>query len=638
VNYWICHIPSSDRGKAERIFLLILLQMKTYFRILGYGSPFFYLLFLALFFLFLYNLFSAISLTMVIPFLEILFSSQPMPEPEVPLSILDVASLKAHFYYWLSKQMAIHGKLNVLYGFCLVVFIAIVLKNLFRYLSSYCIAPFEQGIIRNLRDRIFEKLTRLSLHYFTYQRKGQLMNLILNDVQIVQEAVVGTLMPLLSDPITMVIYLLTMLIISWKLTLFTLLVLPLTALVISRIARSLRKRADKAQTLLDLLMAFVDELIGGIRIVKAFNGEPYEVQKYRHHNHLYTRVMVNFRRRSELASPLTEILSILVVLVILIYGSTLILQGENDLKSSEFIGFIALFSQFLAPIKTFSGAISRIQKAIVSYNRIENLLNQEPDPTLMRGKREVNGFEESIQLCNVHFGYEDREVLKGITFTIRKGMMVALVGPSGAGKSTLVDLICRFYDPQEGVILFDRIPYPEINVHSLRRLMGIVSQEGFLFNDTVKNNITYGSDSYTMEEIIQAAKAANAHEFIMELPQGYDTVIGERGLRLSGGQRQRIAIARAILKNPPILILDEATSALDTLSEQLVQQALNHLMENRTAIVIAHRLSTIQRADLILVLDQGRIVEQGRHEELLQRNGLYRKLYELQFEKQSTVS
>lgn len=606
--------------------------MKAYFRIVSYGASHFHLLLLAFVFLILYNLLSAVSLTLVIPFLEILFSSKKLSIPHVPLSFWDVDSLKLHFYYWLSSKMELYGRLNVLYIFSIVVFIAIVVKNVFRYLSLYFIAPFEQSIIQNLRNKIFEKLTQLSLHFFTYRRKGQLTNLILNDVQIVQEAVVGTLMPLLSDPLTMTIFFFTMLVISWKLTLFTLLVLPATAWMINRIARSLRKRADKAQSILDLLMAFVDELISGIRIVKAFNGESYEVKKYKHYNHLYTWVMVNFRRRSELASPLTEVISIVVVLVIIIYGAHLILAGEDGLKSSEFIGFIAIFSQFLAPIKTFSGAISRIQKALVSFGRIEELLEKEPDPTLKRGKKKVSEFNDRIEIRNVAFRYEDREVLRDINVTIRRGMMVALVGPSGAGKSTLADLICRFYDPYKGELLFDGIPYTEIDVRSLRKLMGIVSQEGFLFNDTVKNNIAYGAVSYTMEEIVQAAKVANAHDFIMELPEGYDTVIGERGLRLSGGQRQRIAIARAVLKNPPILILDEATSALDTLSEQLVQQALDRLMENRTSIVIAHRLSTIQRADLILVMDGGRIVEQGRHEELLERNGLYKKLYELQFE------
>ncbi len=606
--------------------------MKTYLKILLFGKEFFPKIFLAIIFLLFYNFFNAVSLSLVIPFLEILFSnSANVPEPTQALDFFEMSSLKEHFFFWLASQISVFGKFKVLVYFSLFVGAAIFLKNVFRYASAYLIAPFEQGIIRNLRNAIFEKLNKLSLKFFTYHRKGKLMNLVTNDVQIVQEAVVGTIMPLLSDPITMLIFLGSMLFISWKLTLFSFVVLPVTGLFISKIAKTLKRRADEGQTLLDRLLGITDEFANGIRIIKAFGAHNYEINRFKKTNEDYTQTMIKFRWRSQLASPVTEILSIIVVLVIIIYGGNMILSGEQELKASEFIGFIALFSQFIAPIKTFSSAISRIQKALVSFQRIDHLLQTPEDPTLSTGNKKVTTFEREIVCRNVTFAYEDITILKDVGFTIKKGELVALVGPSGAGKSTLVDLICRFYDPNEGDFFLDGENYKNIHPESLRSLMGIVSQEGFLFNDTIRNNIAYGNPGFSEEEIIRAAKIANAHEFIVKLPEGYDTVIGERGTRLSGGQRQRIAIARAILKNPPILVLDEATSALDTESEKLVQEAIENLMKNRTTITIAHRLSTIQKADLILVMDEGKIVERGKHEELLRQNGLYKKLHSLQF-------
>ncbi len=607
--------------------------MKTYLKILFFGKEFLPKIFLAIFFLLLYNFFNAVSLGLVIPFLEILFSTTnvSLPEPSAALDVLDMNSLKEHFFFWLSTRIALFGKFKVLVYFSLFVGFAIFLKNVFRYASAYLIAPFEQGIIRNLRNAIFEKLNTLSLKFFTYHRKGKLMNLVTNDVQIVQEAVIGTIMPLLSDPITMLIFLGSMLFISWKLTLFSFVVLPLTGIFISRIAKTLKRRADEGQTLLDKLLGITDEFANGIRIIKSFGAHNYEIERFKKTNEEYTQTMIKFRWRSQLASPVTEILSILVVLTIIIYGGRMILSGSQELKASEFIGFIALFSQFIAPIKTFSSAISRIQKAVVSFQRIDKLLQTPEDPTFTTGKQKINAFEKEITCRDVTFAYEDITILKKVNFTIRKGELIALVGPSGAGKSTLVDLICRFYDPNEGDFFIDGKNYKEIHPDSLRALMGIVSQEGFLFNDTIRNNIAYGNPGYSNEEIIRAAKIANAHEFIVKLPEGYDTLIGERGTRLSGGQRQRIAIARAILKNPPILVLDEATSSLDTESEKLVQEAIENLMKNRTTITIAHRLSTIQKADLILVMDEGKIVEHGKHEDLLTKNGLYKKLHTLQF-------
>jgi subfamily B ATP-binding cassette protein MsbA len=605
--------------------------MKSYFEILKYGKDFKKNIFLAFIFLALYNLFSASTLTLIIPFLEIIFStasSVPLPQP---IDWLSFDSLKSHAFYWLYLHIDAYGKSAVLGWFCGIVFIAILLKNFFRYLSNWQVTPLELNIIQNLRDKIFEHLTRLSLAYFTRKQKGHLLSLVVSDVEVIQRAILGTLMPLFSDPITMLIFLFLMCIISWKLTLFTLIVLPVTGFFISKISRSLRNNARKGQVLFERLLAMLDEFISGIRVVKAFSKENYEKRRYQTFNAQYTQICIKLQRRSELASPVTEILTVAVILCIIYYGATLIITAQTPLKPSEFIGFIVLFSQIIAPIKTFSSALSRIQKAIVSYERIVEFLKEPIQPTEQAGGKEVTALQNEIRLENVSFSYGQQKVLKNISFSIKKGETVAIVGPSGAGKTTLTDLIARFYDPTEGNIYWDNNNYKDINPASLRAQMGIVTQDAILFNDTIARNIAYGESQYPQKNIMQAAQAANASGFIQGMPAAYDTVIGERGGRLSGGQRQRIAIARAILKNPPLLILDEATSALDSEAEKLVQQALDRITQNRTCIVIAHRLSTVQNADKIIVLNDGVIVEYGPHQELLNSCGLYKKLYEIQF-------
>jgi subfamily B ATP-binding cassette protein MsbA len=605
--------------------------MKSYFEILKYGKDFKKNIVLAFIFLGLYNLFSASTLTLIIPFLEIIFSAASPPTLPQPIEWLSVDGLKSHAFYWLYCQIDIHGKSMVLGWFCGIVFIAILFKNFFRYLSNWQVTPLELNIIQNLRDKIFEHLTRLSLAYFTRKQKGHLISLVVSDVEVIQRAVLGTLIPLFSDPITMLIFLFLMCLISWKLTFFTLIVLPVTGFFISKISRSLKRNAKKGQVLFERLLAMLDEFISGIRVVKAFSKENYEKKRYQTFNAQYTQICIKLQRRSELASPVTEILTVAVILCIIYYGATLIITSQTQLKPSEFIGFIVLFSQIIAPIKTFSSALSRIQKAIVSYERIAEFLKEPIQPTEQVGGKEVSALNSEIRLENVSFSYGQQKVLKNISFSIKKGETVAIVGPSGAGKTTLIDLIARFYDPTEGNIYWDNDNYKEINPASLRAQMGIVTQDSILFNDTIARNIAYGENQYPQENIIKAAQAANASGFIQDMPAAYDTTIGERGGRLSGGQRQRIAIARAILKNPPLLILDEATSALDSEAEKLVQQALDRITQNRTCIVIAHRLSTVQNADKIIVLNDGVIVEYGPHQELLNSCGLYKKLYEIQF-------
>lgn len=607
--------------------------MKVYFEILNYGRAYFKYLLRAIFFLVIYNLFSVLSLTLLIPFLEILFSENPVTKPTVEFSFYNFSQLKEWGFYWLSQNMLIYGKMTVLLYFCIFLWLSILLKNTFRYFSSWNIALLEESILQSLRTSLFKHLTHLPLNFYAKRKKGEIIAVVINDVQIVQESIIGTLQTVFSDPLTMIFFLFTMFFISWKLTLFTFIILPITGFAISRIAKSLKKRANKAQLIFDKILSTLEEFLTGIRIVKAFHAESYENQKYEKLNAEYRNNMISYRRRSDLASPLTEVLSILVVIFMILFGANMILSGNKELKASEFIGFIALFSQFIAPIKTFSSAISRIQKGIVSYQRIKNLLNEEKTVSESDDGIKIQQFNSELKVENLFFKYENKNkyALENINFTLKKGETLALVGPSGGGKSTLVDLICRFYEPTQGNIFIDGISLSHIHAGSFRKLMGIVTQEGVLFHDTVANNIAYAHLSASKEEIIQAAKIANAHDFIMQLPNDYDTLIGERGAMLSGGQRQRIAIARAILKNPQLLILDEATSALDNESEKLVQEALNQLMKDRTSIVIAHRLSTILHADKILVIEEGKIVEMGNHEELLKKKGLYTKLYELQF-------
>lgn len=604
--------------------------MRTYLRILAYGRRFYRNAGLAVFFLILHNLFGVVSLGLLIPFLEILFSANESPAPESPLVWYDAASLRMHFYAFLSGQMKLYGKTQVLVAFCVILVVCILLKNLFRYLSSWNIVPLEQEVVTQMRRRLFRHLSDMDMAYFTGQRKGGIMNVIISDVQVIQESVIGTVQNVINDPITMLTFLGAMLFISWKLTLFTLIVLPVTGYFISRISKSLKKKARQGQERLGNLLSVLDEFIGGIRIVKSFHAEAYEFTRYNTENTAFARMQIALKRRSDLASPVTEVLSVLVVSTIILYGSIMILGGSHELKASEFIGFIALFSQFITPIKTFSSAISRIQKGIASFNRVEEFLYIQPNITNIKGAKVADGFHQSLELCNVTFSYGDEPVLRNLSLRIEKGQMIALVGPSGSGKSTLADLLPRFYDPQGGTVLLDGMDIRSLEVYSLRTLMGIVSQEGILFNDTVLRNIAYGDPTPDLEKARAAARIAHADGFISNLSDGYHTLLGERGTRLSGGQRQRISIARAIYKNPPILILDEATSALDSESEKQVQEALDTVMAGRTSLVIAHRLSTIVHADQIIVLEKGVIREQGKHSELLMNNGLYAQLYRLQ--------
>ena len=606
--------------------------MKLYLRILSYGNLYLKQGIIGFVSLFFFNFFSVFSIALVIPFLQILFAEDNSN------SILQQAQqsldpgLMDQVYLFMYGFVDEHGKWDALLLLCVGLGTSIFLKSAFKYASSYFIAPYEQGVIFQLRTKLFDHLKRMGLSFFTGQRKGDTINILVSDVQIVQESVIGTVQTVLSSPISIVLILVSLFVISWQLTLFTLIVLPLTGLFVNYISKTLKKRAKRGQEKLGGLISILDEFMTGIRIVKAFGAERFEQEKYQGMNDQYRQEMIGLKRRNDLASPVTEVLSIGVIITIILYGGNLILSGSQALQPESFIGFIALFGSFIQPIKALSAALSRIQKGIASFQRIESFLQREERIQEAPAPRRIREFAEGIVYEDVSFKYDSEDVLKGIQLRIGKGETVALVGPSGGGKSTLVDLLPRFYDPYQGRILVDGQDLRSLRLPDLRSLISVVTQEGILFNDTVLGNIAFGEPEPDLARAKSAARAAHAHDFITALEKGYETNIGERGAKLSGGQRQRLSIARAIYKNAPILVLDEATSALDSASEKLVQAAIDHLTEDRTSIVIAHRLSTILKADRIYVIHEGKIIEEGKHEDLIILGGLYKKLFDLQFE------
>ena len=512
----------------------------------------------------------------------------------------------------------------------LTVVILFFLRNLFRYMGLYFMASIRNMVVRDLRNDMYHKLLILPLGYYTQKRKGDIMARMTTDVQEVEWSIMTSLEMIFRDPIQIISFVITLFIISSKLTIFVFMLLPVSGFLIGRIGKSLKRNSQKGQKKMGTILSMIEETVFGLRIIKAFNAINFADNRFKTYNDDYTNLMVKLYRKRDLASPLSEFLSATVLAVILWYGGQLVFTPGNLLDAAVFIVYLTIFSQVIPPAKSLTQAYYFIQKGAASLERIQEILDA---PELIVEKPDAikkSDFSTEIVYRNVSFKYEDDDVLKNINLTIKKGKTIAVVGPSGAGKSTLVDLLPRFYDILEGDILIDGVPIRDLVIEDLRRLMGIVSQETILFNDSVFNNIAFGMVNVSEEDVIAAAKVANAHEFIEKMPLGYRTNIGDRGTKLSGGQRQRLSIARAVLKNPPILILDEATSALDTESERLVQQALENLMKNRTSVVIAHRLSTIQFADEIIVLQNGALVERGPHTELLEKNGVYRKLYDLQ--------
>jgi subfamily B ATP-binding cassette protein MsbA len=605
--------------------------LKTYLRLLSYAVSIRKYVFPYFSFSLLASLFGILNFTLLIPLLNVLFNQASTNQavvyrvmPEFSLSPSYFSFLFNHYFY---GALEAYGRLGALQYACAAIMISVVLANIFRYLSQRVLKTVEADMIASLRQAVFARAIRLDLSYFSEQRKGNLMSRLTTDVQEVENSIGRAFTATFKEIFTLIMFFVFLASMSGKLTLFSLIILPLSGGVIATITRRLRRAAGEVQQHLSGLISLLDETFGAMRVVKAFRAEKVMDARFQEGNNRYRNSLLRMVFRQELTSPVSESLGVLVVTGILLYGGSLVISGDGELSASTFIAFIATFSQVMRPAKAIADAFSGIQRGVASADRIIEILDTESEIKVEEPVQRLSAFQDKIRFEEVGFSYvKGRSVLKSVSFDIPKGKTIALVGASGGGKSTLADLLPRFYDPTSGQITVDGIPLKHIPLEDLRALMGIVTQESVLFNDSIFNNIAFGTDA-NLEAVIEAAKIANAHEFIEASADGYQTVIGDRGSKLSGGQRQRLSIARAVLKNPPILILDEATSALDNESEKMVQSALGNLMKNRTVLVIAHRLSTIQHADQILVVDNGEIVERGTHVELLANpKGVYTKL------------
>jgi len=573
--------------------------------------------------------FSLISLAMLTPFLTLIFGLQD--QGGFKSSSFNLGFLTNTLYASLeSMTQTTEGKITALGIICSIVVGAILLKNVFLYFSLYLLTPIRNNIINDMRTNMFKKILELPIGFFNEQRKGDIMSKLTNDLQDIEFSTISFLESFFREPILIALYLFGMISYSPQLSIFLLLFLPIAGLVIGRVGRSLKKVSTGVQVKLGEILSTIEETIGGIRVVKAFNAEPQQLYRFNKENEDLLEIKNKAIRKRDLASPVSETMGILAVCCVLYYGGSLVLQKNFSLSGPAFLTFIAIFTQIINPLKAFSTASYNIRKGAASIERIQNLIMEEQTIKEDANPIKISVFNDSIELRNVEFSYPDKNILVNINLKIKKGQNVALVGSSGSGKSTLVDLIPRFHDASSGEVLIDGINLKKYALKDLRNLMGIVTQEPILFNDTIKSNISLGNKHATDEEVMAAAKVANAHSFIEKKEGQYNNVVGDRGSKLSGGERQRLTIARAVLKNPPILILDEATSSLDTESEKWVQDAINNLMKDRTSIIIAHRLSTVRHADEIIVLDQGKIAERGKHEELLAKNGIYSKLVSMQ--------
>ena len=574
-------------------------------------------------------LFSLFSLTMVVPFLGILFETQEKVYNPPPLS-LNTTALKENFYAIISSIVDEKGKVEALFFICILVLVTFFFRNLFRYLSLYSLTPVRNGVVHDMRMDLHKKVISLPLPFFNEKRKGDITARMTSDLVEIEWSIMSSLEMLFKDPLNIILYLATLIVISPQLTIFVVILFPVTGIIIGLIGRSLKESSDIGQKKMGDLLSIIDENISGLRIIKAFNAEAHINRNFEKDSFEYKSIMTKLLRKKDLSSPMSEFLSTIVMVIVMWFGGQLVLSNNSVLTAQEFIGYILIFSQIIPPAKSLTTSYYHIQKGSASAQRIYEILDAENEIIESENPKYIKLLNNQIEFKNLTFSYEKQEVLKDIDFSIGKGKVVALVGQSGSGKSTLADLLARFYDINKGEILIDNNNIKEIALNDLRSLMGIVSQDSILFNDTIFNNIRLGNVNASEHEVIEAAKIANAHEFIKATENGYSTNIGDSGNKLSGGQKQRLSIARAILKNPEILILDEATSSLDTESERLVQDALDKLMHSRTSLVIAHRLSTIQNADEILVLENGRIIERGTHQELITQNGHYKKLSDLQ--------
>ena len=603
--------------------------MNTYFRLLQYAKPYKWLIPQYFIYTLLFVLFSVINLAVLAPLLNLLFEPPSADVAETTQVEPDLWSLE-QFYAYLNEFIAAQTKEEALYTICLILLISVVLANLFNYLTLMLQAKARINAVTNLRNSVFNRITQLDMGYFTDARKGDVMTKVSTDVQNIEATIVNSLTVLFKEPFLITGYFFILFFISVELTLYTLLLVPFSGSAISQIAKRLKRRAQFTQESISRMTNILEETLSGIRVIKAFNAQWYTQKKFTDEAGVYANQSMKMAIKSNLSAPLAQVLGTSMLCLILLIGGNMVLSDTHQLDPSRFILFLITFGQLIVPAKNIANAFTNIQKGLVSSERVFQLIDTPIQVTDNANAKDLENFNSGISFKDVHFAYEDRKVLNDISFNIAKGSTVAMVGQSGAGKSTIADLLARFYNPAEGAIRVDGQNIKDITISSLRKKMGIVTQESILFNDTIRQNISFGKAGANFEEIIAAAKIANAHDFIMQLEKGYDTVIGERGSKLSGGQKQRMSIARALLKNPEILILDEATSALDSESEKLVQDAILNLTKNRTTLVIAHRLSTIQNADLILVLKEGKIIQSGTHMELIEEVGVYKTLLEIQ--------
>ncbi len=606
--------------------------MKVFFRVLNYANR----LPRRLAFFFFYSIigifFTTMNITLAKPMLDVLFDKtaktvEIAAKPDFEFSTSYITKTFMHYF---SKVVVEQGAFPSLYFICILICLTMLLGNTFRYLERVIATKIRADLVKNLRMDFFSKISQMHIGYFNNSRKGDLISRFTNDVAEIENAVMNSLKSVLREPLMIIAYFIVLFTISVKLTLFTMIVLPLTGGVLAEIIKRLKSQASGSQESLGRIVNILDETFGGMRVVNAFNARNFIISRLDKESSIYRTLSKGVAYKNELASPVSEILGTFIMGGIIIIGGTMVLGENPSIDASSFMLFLVVYAMIIQPAKNFSNGITSLQRGTASAARIFSIIDQEP---LIKSKPdaiELKSFEKSIEFKNVSFAYDAHNVLENINLTIEKGKTLALVGPSGGGKSTLADLVPRFYDPVLGEVLLDGVSLADYELESLRKQMGVVTQESILFNDTIYNNIAFGMPHVSEEDVIRAAKIANAHDFISQTEDGYQTYIGERGSKLSGGQRQRLSIARAVLKNPPILILDEATSALDSESEKLVQEALFNLMKNRTSIVIAHRLSTIQHADEIVVIQEGRIAERGSHEQLSALNGIYRKLIDIQ--------
>ncbi|MES2515459.1 MAG: ABC transporter ATP-binding protein [Bacteroidota bacterium] len=612
--------------------------MKKLFSVLKYTRDYKGYTALNIIFNILFAVFSVFSISLTIPFLELIFKKDVSDYQEIlqgtaPALSFSMKGITDWGYYQMSAMIIEQGKAQTLMIICLVVFLATFLKNIARYFAMYFLAPIRNGVVKDLRNKMMTKSLALPLSYFSDERKGDMMSRMTTDVIEIEWSIMQSLELIFREPLTIIISLATLIFISPYLTMYVFLLLPVAGLVVALVSKSLKSRSAKSKEVFGQLFNIMEETLGALKVIKAFSAERFVQDKFEKVNKDYNKISVGLYRRADLTSPISETVVLGALLMILYIGGNMVFDGTGSLSGAAFLGYFAVASQIVPPIKQITLAYNNIQKGLASEERInkildaDNLIHDKPDAQILKS------FNHTIEYKDLWFAYhkgDDGHVLKGVNLKIEKGKTIALVGQSGSGKTTLADMLCRFYESEKGQLLIDDVDVKDLKISSLRQHIGVVTQESILFNDTVFNNIAFGQTDVSKDKIINAAKIANAHDFIMQLPDGYDTTIGDRGGKLSGGQRQRLSIARAVLKNPEILILDEATSALDTESEKLVQDALTNLMHNRTSVVIAHRLSTIANAHQIVVMDKGEIIEQGTHAELTALNGAYKRLCTMQ--------